>query len=1791
MNNIDDNMKKLSKILKNRSVAGFKNDLRNTLLRKANEINAVPVASQKPATKWHIPRFLKIAFAPAVAGALLVAVLFYSVSPGGVLFDSNLRLVDVAAAKDYYVLTAISEGPDGVDSDSGFLLESKGPIDADAATSAISISPDFDIEVYQESDTSVLIMPAADLEEGEVYQVSLDATLIPESPYPMEYSWAYQISDDFAIRGSYPADESAAVSIDTGIEVEFNSYGVTSDDFETYFDIDPYTDGQFEVQGKTGIFVPDGMSDGTIYTVTILSGLPLSGSDKVLAEDYIFQFETSGDSGDSGNLGFYRDLYEFSTSAIPSFTMSYYGWDEDEAEVIDVTVYQYSSGEDYMGNIELKDANIPSWARYASKYYSLSTDGLSTVLESSDTAIVDGYYSSNLLVLPETLDPGYYLVEVSKGDTKDQAFVQVSDMSAYVFAGQDSGLVWINDVSTGQPISGANVELVGTSYSYTTDADGTAEFDLPEVNNDEYDFIRVTYGSYETYYAFDYASEDSIGASDYWSFLTTERTTYHPTDRVYFWGYVEGRDSAIKGDLTLIVSDYAWSSDMEYIEKYGTVYLEESLSVSSAEPFESYVDLEKYPSGDYAIYLFDGENFVDSAQFSVEYFVKPAYDLSIETDETYVFPGDTVSIDINSTFFEGTPVSNLAVKYAPPVGDDEYVATNDQGNLALEYIAKSNNCSQTYCPFFESQYVNVYPQYEEEADISGEAKIKIIASTVGAPEVSADHESLHLQTMNVDIDKVRSYDGYMSVSTDEIYGSPAPNTQIDVDIKEYVADKKESGTYYDYIDKVSKTKYSYTYDYVDYDAFTIYSDENGEADRELTLNADSSYVVYYTVIDQYGNYYESSKWIYAGSADSMYYADFNYVEFDNMDEDSFSVGDSVDMDLAYSVPDTFDEENFSFLFLELQRGLRDYEVTSSPSYSVKFDEDMIPGITYKAIMFDGQYYLSTYPEQIYYDYEGNEKLDIEIDADAGEYSPGDMATLSFSVTDAATGKPASGALNVFMVDEAYYALYSDEISDPLSDLYAPLDPGSRYGYASHVYPAYDGGGKGGCFVAGTQIMMADGSMKNIEDIESGDTILTRRSEFDDELVTGEVAGTYEHYVSEYILINNMLGVTGEHVMLINGQWKLASDMTIGDVLVDADGHDVLVETIQYIDEPVYVYNFEVKDYHTYFANGIYVHNDKGSVRSDLKDTALFDVIDLGANGVGSVTFELPDNITSWRIVATAISDDRKAGFGTSNLDVSKPVFVVPVINDEYLTADTPTISVRAYGDYLSAGMQLSVGLESGSLGLSEEKSATAYEAAYFDLGTLTEGEHNITSYAEVDDEGDALMTTVTVLDSHLIAEQTWKGLLSETPGMQYGSSGRTEMSFMNYEVGVFYNELVSAATSSGDRADEVAAKAAAIKLLNDYFGEDFSPYEFDNFLYQDADGGIGLFPNDSTRLELSAKLASLDSGLWDTVGLNNYFHSILEGDDYTLLEKIQAIYGLAAVDDKMLIDLDYLTSSYELSDEEKIYSALAYMEIGSKAKAIDLYLSVNDEDSYPPLMAVLAAQIGSTDHYDFFSNIPDDVYDLSVVEKVMYAKALLYYGVDTEVSFKLNRELITLKNAEIHTESMLASEVANAEFSEVSGDIMVITKFYETMDIEIADTDSAISVSRFYTVVDGTKGSQTTAFSPGDLVEVHITVDVPTSMSGAYRVTDYLPSGLKITSQATNGKYYDDDIRTPYNIDGQSASFYVYKNDYEVETISFSYYARVINPGQFVSEPAVLQSMSDPSIINFSGGFSSITIE
>lgn len=144
--------------------------------------------------------------------------------------------------------------------------------------------------------------------------------------------------------------------------------------------------------------------------------------------------------------------------------------------------------------------------------------------------------------------------------------------------------------------------------------------------------------------------------------------------------------------------------------------------------------------------------------------------------------------------------------------------------------------------------------------------------------------------------------------------------------------------------------------------------------------------------------------------------------------------------------------------------------------------------------------------------------------------------------------------------------------------------------------------KGGCFTAGTQILMADGSTRSIEEVKAGDMILTRESHESDELVEARVLNPISHLVDGYMIVNGELELTDEHVVFVNGSWKPAGVMKVGDEMLDADGERIVVEKIEEVEDRVRVYNFEVENYHTYIANGYYVHNDKGGASQDYSST-------------------------------------------------------------------------------------------------------------------------------------------------------------------------------------------------------------------------------------------------------------------------------------------------------------------------------------------------------------------------------------------------------------------------------------------------------------------------------------------------------------------------------------------------------------------------------------------------------------
>lgn len=172
-----------------------------------------------------------------------------------------------------------------------------------------------------------------------------------------------------------------------------------------------------------------------------------------------------------------------------------------------------------------------------------------------------------------------------------------------------------------------------------------------------------------------------------------------------------------------------------------------------------------------------------------------------------------------------------------------------------------------------------------------------------------------------------------------------------------------------------------------------------------------------------------------------------------------------------------------------------------------------------------------------------------------------------------------------------------------------------------------------CFTAGTKILMADLSEKNIEDIKFGDEVLGfaefktqhEYSLFSKTYVTSPLVAREAKVYKLTCEKAKPLIVTAEHPMLTwDHKWKQVKDLKPGDVLsrvkvVKENGKknngviSVLsrVLSIEELSEPQMVYNFETFK-HTYIANNIKTHNclycyqfNKSNMRMDFETAKEF----------------------------------------------------------------------------------------------------------------------------------------------------------------------------------------------------------------------------------------------------------------------------------------------------------------------------------------------------------------------------------------------------------------------------------------------------------------------------------------------------------------------------------------------------------------------------------------------------------
>lgn len=143
---------------------------------------------------------------------------------------------------------------------------------------------------------------------------------------------------------------------------------------------------------------------------------------------------------------------------------------------------------------------------------------------------------------------------------------------------------------------------------------------------------------------------------------------------------------------------------------------------------------------------------------------------------------------------------------------------------------------------------------------------------------------------------------------------------------------------------------------------------------------------------------------------------------------------------------------------------------------------------------------------------------------------------------------------------------------------------------------------GGCFVAGTSILMANGTSKSIEEIQVGDEVISADTE--GRVVIGRVLRTMVHTEGSRVLrlsfrVGDELVVvrsTPNHPFFTSDftHTLTAENLRAGDeVFYHAEDGSlvkaILIDSVSsgFADK---VYNFEVGPHHNYFAEGLLVHN-------------------------------------------------------------------------------------------------------------------------------------------------------------------------------------------------------------------------------------------------------------------------------------------------------------------------------------------------------------------------------------------------------------------------------------------------------------------------------------------------------------------------------------------------------------------------------------------------------------------------
>ena len=369
-------------------------------------------------------------------------------------------------------------------------------------------------------------------------------------------------------------------------------------------------------------------------------------------------------------------------------------------------------------------------------------------------------------------------------------------------------------------------------------------------------------------------------------------------------------------------------------------------------------------------------------------------------------------------------------------------------------------------------------------------------------------------------------------------------------------------------------------------------------------------------------------------------------------------------------------------------------------------------------------------------------------------------------------------------------------------------------------------------------------------------------------------------------------------------------------------------------------------------------SDAPYVRKDFLDNPVFATLKTDAEGRATLSFTVPDNITSWRITVIAVGtgggiNELKTGSAVSNTVCTLPFFIDPDCCQKYVEGDTVTAGLRAYGKAAEGEVTYRGYLvgESGETAGMIETVADCGEKTWLRFEGVKEGRYKLTVYAYCGRYSDACEYELDVVKTAAAADVTKILTVEELKDLKPAYYPvRLTVSEDTGELLLFeqIRNYLSAARGSS-RTDEYAALLAALSASDLFYGgntadrrellieEIFKRYNF-------GDAAFRLLPYSEGDSALTAGLMQLgiitDGSILESL-IDSCYAAVSSSVQLSPEELCRTLAILASAGEPVMDILQRVESGSEgFSDEAKLWLALGFCSAGDHDGARRIYSAV-----------------------------------------------------------------------------------------------------------------------------------------------------------------------------------------------------------------------------------------------------------